>query len=86
VLQGFRSTLCLISLTALLAGCGASSQQCMRDNEQCLRRCQNAGTPDHSKETNPAYVSQTTCEQQCGCGKHKSAAPAKSGPPTYTGY
>jgi uncharacterized protein YgiB involved in biofilm formation len=85
MLYGSRTTLVLTYLAALLAGCAASNEQCMRDNEQCVRRCQNAGTPDHSKETNPRYVSETTCEQQCGCGKHKPAPPAASGPPTFTG-
>jgi hypothetical protein len=74
-----------LALATLLAGCGASSEQCLRDNEQCVRRCQNAGMPDHSKERNPPHVSETTCEQQCGCGKHEPHAPAQSGPPTFTG-
>jgi hypothetical protein len=70
-----------------LIGCGASSEQCMRDNELCVRRCQNAGTPDHSKTWNPAQDSQSTCEHQCGCGEHKQPAGGTppTSPPTFTG-
>jgi hypothetical protein len=68
-----------------LAGCATTSEQCKRDTEQCLRRCQNAGIPDKSKELNGPYVSESTCEHQCDCREHKAPAPAPSGPPTFTG-
>jgi hypothetical protein len=70
---------------SLLVGCAATREQCMRDQELCVRRCQNTGVPDKSKEWNLRPVSETTCERQCGCGEHKAQPSPSSGPPTLTG-
>lgn len=71
-----------------LSACATTSQACARV-EECLKRCESAGTVRESRETQtvPGYTG-STCDRECGsCNAQLAPSPAgkASGAPTYTG-
>jgi hypothetical protein len=79
------STLACSLLAA--ASCATASNEACQRVEQCVRRCQNAGTPAENKDP---YVFEGTslsaCERQCGtCNATTPARPTSAKPPTFTG-
>jgi hypothetical protein len=77
-----------ILLLATFSACATTSEACVRV-EQCLKRCENAGTSRENRETGavPGYTG-STCDRECGSCNAQLASPPPSKPagtPTYTG-
>jgi hypothetical protein len=75
-------------LLSSLSACATTSEACLRV-EQCLKRCESAGTTRENRETGavPGYTG-STCDRECGSCNAQLASPPSSkasGAATYTG-
>jgi hypothetical protein len=80
----------LFAFLVSLPACATTSSAKCASSEQCIQRCENAGTP---REANYPYNGQGTslsaCERECGTCRKTPTPKATAAPtptPTFSGY